>query len=685
MSLYDTRTLRLARRIVFRGDVRDAAFSKSANQLAIVFDNTIELWSVLSGDGKVFMALRSRHLIGKMLPNCLAWSADDRLFAAVTVDRVLKLVDLDDIDHKTSLSVNISTAQPLAVHVSKTGTEHFIRILSENGTIINMFNTHESADSIDLSLNLSVVCGVFDETARLVCVGTTAGFVVCETFDGRIVAELDKPFSVTDRCVCAFDACSDLVLLHSPILDEAYVWNWRSNGLVYKQNHVLHDVTVANLSPSGALLVTGSRAGLVQVWRVSDGQCEATFHKHTARVTDISFAVRDDTLISSSLDGLVRAYDLNRCKSFRTFASPEGYGLTRVAVDGLGEIVCGAAEHSYNILVWSMKSGQLLDAFVGHFSPITSLRICQTSSRVISCSWDKTARVWELNRENKLLNLLDHSAEITSSSLSTSGKLLATTTSGMQINVWNLQEGRLHGSIRSHSHGNHTDMYCSLIHFIQEDSLLIFLDRSVGVNVYDVATMTFVRCMRLSQLSASITGSHRASDSEYHHICSSQDGSLIGIVSPTLVYLYDGSYTTRRSSNLHENLSEQTIHRAISDGRYSNALEASLLLSNARLFTEVLNVVPIGSVTGFASSLDADSSRMLYRMMAHAMREGPQIELMLILLSEMCRHEISFGLHHASAIKSLSMRLRTLQLSTASLAEKNHAAVDFICAVRSNC
>lgn len=681
VSLYNIRLLRLARRVVFKGEVKRAALSKFGNKVAIVVDNTLELWCVLSEDGNILMALQSRHLIGKMSSSCLAWSTDDRLCVGATVDRVLKFVELHDVERKVVRSVNISTAQPLAVHVSKTDAEYVVCILTEKGTIIKVSDLYESADSLDL--NLSAVCGAFDETARLVCVGTSASFSICETNDGRIAVQLDNPFSVTEQCLCAFEPSGDLVLLYSPILDEACVWNWRLNVILYKQNDVLHEVAVANLSPNGALLVTGSHAGLVQVWRVSDGQCEASFPKHTARVTDVSFAVRDDTLISSSLDGSVRVYDLNKYKNFRTFISPEVQGFTRAAVDGLEEIVCGATEHSHNILVWSMKSGQLLDVFVGHFSPITSLKICQTSARVISCSWDKTARVWDLNGQNKLVDSLIHSTEITSSSLSNSGKLLATTTSSMQINVWNLQDGTLHGSIHSNTYVNHTDTHGSLIHFIQEDSLLIFLDVNVGVRIYDVATMTFVRCMKLSQSSARITGNRRISESEYHHICSSKDGSVIGVVSSAATYLYDGSSTTPSCSNLRENLSEQIIHRAVSDGRYSDALEAALLLSNAKLFTEALNVFPIGQIAGFARSIDADSSHMLYQMMVHTLRESPHVELILVLLSEVCRPKTNLSPLNTSAIKSLSMRLRALQLSTASLAEKNHAAIDFICSIKS--
>jgi WD40 repeat protein len=50
----------------------------------------------------------------------------------------------------------------------------------------------------------------------------------------------------------------------------------------------------------------------VKVWNTTSGFCFVTFHEHTAGVTGVSFTSNGQVILSSSLDGTVRAFDLNR-------------------------------------------------------------------------------------------------------------------------------------------------------------------------------------------------------------------------------------------------------------------------------------------------------------------------------------------------------------------------------------
>lgn len=48
------------------------------------------------------------------------------------------------------------------------------------------------------------------------------------------------------------------------------------------------------------------------MWNTSSGFCFVTFHEHTAGVTGVNFTSNGQVILSSSLDGTVRAFDLNR-------------------------------------------------------------------------------------------------------------------------------------------------------------------------------------------------------------------------------------------------------------------------------------------------------------------------------------------------------------------------------------
>lgn len=52
---------------------------------------------------------------------------------------------------------------------------------------------------------------------------------------------------------------------------------------------------------------------------------------------------------------------LCRYRNFRTFTSPRPTQFSCVAVDASGEIVSAGAQDSFEIFVWSMQTGRLLD------------------------------------------------------------------------------------------------------------------------------------------------------------------------------------------------------------------------------------------------------------------------------------------------------------------------------------
>lgn len=56
----------------------------------------------------------------------------------------------------------------------------------------------------------------------------------------------------------------------------------------------------------------------------------------------------------------------NRYRNFRTFTSPRPTQFSSLAVDGSGDLVCAGAQDSFEIFLWSMQTGRLLE--VRHFS-----------------------------------------------------------------------------------------------------------------------------------------------------------------------------------------------------------------------------------------------------------------------------------------------------------------------------
>lgn len=145
------------------------------------------------------------------------------------------------------------------------------------------------------------------------------------------------------------------------------VWEWKSESFIFKQQGHYFDVNCIAFSPDSSLLTSGGSDGKIKVWDVLNTTCLVTFNEHTSKVTDLKFVPnKGNTLVSTSLDGTVRAYDLVKNRNFRIMTTPSPCQLLCVTVDFSGEIVCAGSMDPYSIYVWSLKTGDLIDILGGH-------------------------------------------------------------------------------------------------------------------------------------------------------------------------------------------------------------------------------------------------------------------------------------------------------------------------------
>ena len=152
-------------------------------------------------------------------------------------------------------------------------------------------------------------------------------------------------------------------------------------------------------SPNGLHIATGGEDGKVKVWNAMNAQCFVTFNEHNAAVTGIQFKSNGQVICSSSLDGTVRAFDLNRYRNFRTFTSPQPVQFSCLAIDPTGDFICAGGFDVFDIFVWSMQTGHLLETLSGHEGPISGISFSpNTTTRpmLASCSWDRTCRTWDV-------------------------------------------------------------------------------------------------------------------------------------------------------------------------------------------------------------------------------------------------------------------------------------------------
>lgn len=146
-------------------------------------------------------------------------------------------------------------------------------------------------------------------------------------------------------------------------------------------------------------------------------------------MTAVQFAPSGQAVVSASLDGTVRAFDLNRYKNFRVLTTPEPTQFLSLALDPSGQVVCAGSMDPFNVYVWSLQTGRLTDVLSGHSGPVTSLSFSPSSAAepiLASASWDHTVRLWNLFASKKsFIEPLAHATDVLAVAFRPDGKQLA--------------------------------------------------------------------------------------------------------------------------------------------------------------------------------------------------------------------------------------------------------------------
>lgn len=254
---------------------------------------------------------------------------------------------------------------------------------------------------------------------------------------------------------CAVNAGGEWLAFGSRTLGQLLVWEWRSETYVLRQQGHFYDLNTSAFSPNGQLVATGGDDGKVKVWNAATGFCFVTFAEHTAPVSAVAFVGGDGSghglaVLSASLDGTVRAFDLVRYRNFRTLVPPPGsppVQFSCLAADEAGEIVCAGALDPFNIYVWSLQTGRVLDVLTGHEAPITSLSFSSSAGLLASGSWDKTIRLWDVFRTGTATETFLHGSDVLAVAFRPDGEQLAAATLAGQIALWDVKRGAQTGTI----------------------------------------------------------------------------------------------------------------------------------------------------------------------------------------------------------------------------------------------
>ncbi|SCZ99353.1 BZ3500_MvSof-1268-A1-R1_Chr3-1g05964 [Microbotryum saponariae] len=238
----------------------------------------------------------------------------------------------------------------------------------------------------------------------------------------------------------AVNATGEWLAFGASKLGQLLLWEWQSESYVLKQQGHYFDMNTLSFSPDAQTVATGGDDGKVKLWNATSGFCFVTFSDHSSSVSAVEFAKQGQVVFSASLDGTVRAYDLIRYRNFRTFTTPSPVQFNSLAVDPSGEVVCaGGTGDGFEIYMWSTQTGKLIDVLAGHEGPVSALSYSPLGDRLVSASWDKSIRVWDVYGRSSAVEPFALKADALALAFRPDGLEVAVSTLDGQIIFWDVR------------------------------------------------------------------------------------------------------------------------------------------------------------------------------------------------------------------------------------------------------
>jgi periodic tryptophan protein 2 len=283
-----------------------------------------------------------------------------------------------------------------------------------------------------------VICTTFHPASNLLTVGFSTGiFSLYSMPDFTAIHTLS--ISQEKISSLAINTSGEWLAFGCAKLGQLLVWEWQSESYILKQQGHYFDMNTLAYAPDGQTIVTGGDDGKVKVWTAYNGFCFVTFNEHSAPITSVAFAKQGGVLFSASLDGTVRAYDLVRYRNFRTFTSPSPVQFSSLAVDPSGEVVAAGSTDSFEIYLWSVQNGKLLDVLSGHEAPVHALAFSPAGdNKLVSGSWDGTIRVWNVFGRSHAVEPITLDSDVLAIAFRPDGKELAVSTLDGQITFFDI-------------------------------------------------------------------------------------------------------------------------------------------------------------------------------------------------------------------------------------------------------
>ena len=426
----------------------------SPDRKSVVFGDdqgSIEIWDVETGK-------RGGQMLGRHFDyiNCFSFSSDGKYLASGSDDTTILIWDMDKKEARTG-PLRGHTGDVMAVDFSPNGNTVISGSLDGNiyvwdvnlGEVLRKIICENVVYSVTYSPDgLFILAGGRRWMSMWNVVDAMAAPKVFNVVEYENV-EYDEKELVWETSFspdgsrfvtgCGKPNISDTI----QIWDAS--WGMEATKAIFEEQH--GEIWSISLSPGGKFIASGSykwpKKDSIYLWNALTGELVKKLER-SCGFTSISFSPINEQLIAfgSWDDGTVHLWDVTNDVTI-TIGNHKRR-ITCIAFSTSNENHVASGSDDATICIWDVERRELtVGPLIGHENGVTALAYSPDGTRLVSCSLDKTVRVWNSETGELLSTLSGHSSDVNCVAYSFDGSRIVSGSDDETIIVWDAQIGQI--------------------------------------------------------------------------------------------------------------------------------------------------------------------------------------------------------------------------------------------------